>query len=605
MADNFNLINFKRGTLADLQALNTAANRSKIEVGTFYLTIDEGSNAPESTRLFIGREVPNPEGSGTIKKVVPVNQGIVKVDNVNALNTNTVEGNFQAGDFAYVAAGNIFAVYDGAAWKQINSVGTDTYISDIETTITVNSNVATIAQVGAYNQDHADQPFNGMQIAGDDGVTLSVTAGAADTDPDTLVIHGDEYTLANGSASSNEVAVSLTSTQNNNSSFTIKGGDNITLTTPTTGTDAGKLVISAADPIEVTDLNIENKANNGNGFTFEILQSDASKDITEDFDPQIVLGSHTSSPIHFVDGVATLDVYTKDELNTALQGLNAMRYRGTVGTNGTAGPTVAALQNVKLGDTYKVIEDGLVLPQANSASGTAEILHLGDIVIASGGTESSQTDLDNGGILNGTIIYTVIPSGDETDTTYKFTSATHGISLQPNPGDSTAGSFALVQGSQIALTDGGSVTEGVADKTVTIAHGTITRETDVTNNTPQEMVYNNMLEAAKLTVPVITDITLDNGHVKKWTITNYDVIDTNADLDSVSYAVSASNNVATIANTVGLMKNYSGADETAQTQTGSFVLSSENLAVTAPAVAAGANPEVRVNLVWGTIPSAA
>ena len=598
MADNFNLINFKRGTLADLQALNLEANRSKIEVGTFYLTIDEGSSAPESTRLFIGREVTS--GSETIKKIVPVNQGIVKVDDKNALVNNTLQGNFQAGDFAYVQTGNIFAIYDGASWKQINSVGTDTYISDLVTSINVTDNVATISQVGSYNQDRADANFAGMKIAADDGLTLTKTAGASGQ-PDTLTIHGDEYTLAKGSASSNEVEVSLTSTQNNDSSFTIKGGDNVTLTTPTAGADAGKLVISAADPIEVTDLNIENKANDGNGFTFEILQSDESGNaITEDFDPQIVLGTHTNSPIHFVNGVATLNVYTKDELNTALQGLNAMRYRGTVGSGGSAGASVAALQNVKLGDTFKVVEEGLVLPAANSATSNAEILKVGDVIIASGGTESSQTDLDTGGILNGTILYTVIPAGDETDTHYKFTSATHGINLQPTPGDDTTGSFALVQGSQISLTDGGSETNGVANKTVTVAHATIARETDVTNDTPQEMAYNNMLEAAKLTVPVITDITLDNGHVKKWTITNYDVIDTNADLDSVKYTATASNNAATVTNTVGLKKNFTGASDTAQTKTGAFILSSENLTVTAPTVAAGANPEIKLNFVWGS-----
>ena len=98
MADNFNLINFKRGTLASLQALTSA----QIEEGTFYLTLEEGSGAPESARLFIGRNI-----DGT-KKVVPVNQGIVTVTNVEDL--NTLAGNFQAGDFAYVSNGNILAV---------------------------------------------------------------------------------------------------------------------------------------------------------------------------------------------------------------------------------------------------------------------------------------------------------------------------------------------------------------------------------------------------------------------------------------------------------------------------------------------------------------
>ena len=99
-----NLIQFKRGTMQALEALMT--NKSGID-GTFYLTIDDdatGTNNPsKSSRLFVGRA----DGS-----IVPVNQGIITVSNINQL-TDGITGKWHAGDYAYVTGSNILAIYDG------------------------------------------------------------------------------------------------------------------------------------------------------------------------------------------------------------------------------------------------------------------------------------------------------------------------------------------------------------------------------------------------------------------------------------------------------------------------------------------------------------
>ena len=63
-------------------------------------------------------------------------------------------------------------------------------------------------------------------------------------------------------------------------------------------------------------------------------------------------------------------------------------------------------------------------------------------------------------------------------------------------------------------------------------------------------------------------------------------------MSSVSSAASAASNVATVTTTVGLTP-YTGA--TASTAQGSFKLRSDNLTVTAPTVASGAAPEVKIN----------
>ena len=101
MANNESLIQFKRGTLAKLQSLTS----EQIEEGCFYLTQDTDQ---DSARLFIGRAFE--EDGTTVNKVVPVNQGIIKVATTNDLKNDTVDGKFKPGDFAYVETGNILAI---------------------------------------------------------------------------------------------------------------------------------------------------------------------------------------------------------------------------------------------------------------------------------------------------------------------------------------------------------------------------------------------------------------------------------------------------------------------------------------------------------------
>jgi hypothetical protein len=82
MANNpSNLIQFKRGSMADLERL--MSSNSGID-GTFYLTVDDdasgsSNNPSKSSRLFVGRA----DGS-----IVPVNQGIITVQTIDDLTEN-------------------------------------------------------------------------------------------------------------------------------------------------------------------------------------------------------------------------------------------------------------------------------------------------------------------------------------------------------------------------------------------------------------------------------------------------------------------------------------------------------------------------------------
>lgn len=95
-----------------------------------------------------------------------------------------------------------------------------------------------------------------------------------------------------------------------------------------------------------------------------------------------------------------IDFYTKNEIDTKLNTIDALHYRGTVGGQG-ATVSVLPTENVKIGDTYKVITAGTY---------GSQVADIGDLFIATG-TETN-------GIIGPDLQWTYIPSGDETDTTY-------------------------------------------------------------------------------------------------------------------------------------------------------------------------------------------
>ncbi len=563
-----NLIQFKRGTMAALETL--IASHGGID-GTFYLTIDDdasGSNTPnKSSRLFVGRS------NGDI---VPVNQGIITVTNLSDL-TNNIEGKWHAGDYAYVTTGNILAIYDGKTWKQINAVGENFFTNDFKTFAEASNNVATVTprvydnQMGNDIEHYYDAAF---EIDGANGIQVTATNRTSDT-PAKVTITGDTYELSRSAAASNQTTISLDSENtDNNSAVTIKGGDRVTVTT------SGDNVIELESKnFEVTEVAIGSE---GTGFTVGVTQAyDADATVTsQPIDPTIVLGTNTSSPIHFVDGTATLPVYTKDEIDAQKKALNAMVYKGTVGTIdaehvGSYAASIAAMEAPSVGDTFKIIGSNNTLPAEKSADGKAHTLKEGDVLIANG-TEDPTT-----GLITSGLVFDVIPAGDEVDSQYEFTGIEHGVQLTGNY-DAIAdkGSFALAAGTQIELEDNNDST----DKVVTVKHTTITTAAATTNAATNATTQQN---SGNLTLPVISNISIDNGHVTGWTIQNYEVIDTSVEIGSMSTVASAENNVATVATTLNYTTQL-GADATADS---SFTVSSDNLNVTA------SGSDVKVNFV--------
>ena len=124
----FNLINFKKGTLARLETLKS---NSGVEEGTFYLTIDDQK---QTSRLFIGTSATT---------ALPVNSNISIVANTSDLDAAGAATPFNDGDFAYVSNGNILAVKIGNAWHQINAPDSRA-VKSLTPSITTTGGIATI-----------------------------------------------------------------------------------------------------------------------------------------------------------------------------------------------------------------------------------------------------------------------------------------------------------------------------------------------------------------------------------------------------------------------------------------------------------------------------
>jgi hypothetical protein len=202
--------------------------------------------------------------------------------------------------------------------------------------------------------------------------------------------------------------------------------------------------------------------------------------------PQIKLKSTDSNTIKFTNGTATLDVYSKSEVDNLitnkLVGLNPMRYMGLTSAKWPkAGENLVAGEiykpgDVALGDTYKVNEDkkytttgkyisNQILPQG------AQWAKKGDIFIATG------TEVE--GVIGNDFSWDYIPSGDDNAVTYEGASITHGIKIQESASSGTQSLIAQLQlqaGNSITLTD---VSETPSDdpktNTITITHDNVTR----------------------------------------------------------------------------------------------------------------------------------
>lgn len=551
---------FKRGSQSALDAIRTA--KTAVE-GAFYLTED-------SHRLYVGTAE---------KDAVPVNEGITTVTTIQDLpdpsGMTTAEKALMAGQFYYIsgtsiAPVNILAVFNGQNWTQINA-SSNTTITKIKEEITVAGSTATIKETIT---DSAGTNHNGsfeITVAG--GLTLSV-----DTAKDTLTIDASVLKQNLGyTVDDYGVDVKLSNPSTSENKFRIEEGNtNITIEENSAKTG---IKISAKDT-KLTQI--------GSGFTddtngFELTIKDtAGTSIVSTLDPIIRINGNSITDTHFeTGGIANLPVYSKDEIDARMKGVDAMTYKGTIGEGGTGyDGTSTPILNVKIGDTYKVITKNIV-----------DKAIVGDIIIARPKDNTIVEDVD-GYLPSDGIAWDLIPSGNE-DTTYKGYAIANGMSLKSDVDGSVVAAF-TVAGDDTYLTVTDSANDGAANNTVIVSHNTIKIENGEEVNVRQVANSLDTYVQSTLTHTFAQDVIKDAaGHVKGITPAAVVMNDTNATLDSaMTMDVSATANVATVDMTTTLRQS-SGRTKTAK---GAFKLASnnDNLEITAD----DTTDTITMSLVW-------
>ena len=532
-------VGFKLGTQAKVDELLKTPGTAVIE-GSFYLTND-------THRLYIGQKANSSDANA---QLFAVNEGVITVATISDLpNVSEDNGSVYAGRFYYVTAGNILCVHNGKAWVQINS-NTDTTITEHSASVSAENNVGTITdKIKLSNNKDKNASYT---ITGTNGITITGTGTA-------LTLSGDTYTLS-GTVANNAATLKLNSTNtDNDSSVVISGTSNVTVTQDAS---TKKITVDAKDTTvkEVTGSNA--KA----GFTITVKDTgNAEKSGT--IDPQIKVGKTKTSTVHFVDGIATLDVYSASDIDDKMKALNAMTYKGTLGTDGT----ISALptDEVSVGDSYLVSTRQTI----NNKN-----VYPGSLIIARG-TEDPTT-----GYITGNIIWDIVQSTQDSDTTYDFESIEGGIQMRSST-NHLVGSIKIAGDGNYITASSQSAANEDQNQVITLSHKTITQADSTETALTQNKVGNT-------DITTVVGVSRDTaGHVTGIKTKKITLVDTNSAVSAVSYATSVASNVGTVTGSV-TTKNAANADTT---KTGTFTLASDTMAVTANGVNG-----LKVDLTWGS-----
>ena len=586
------LLGFKVGTQESVD--NILSTGSGAVHGCFYLTKD-------THRLYVGNEDTS---------LSAVNEGIEFISTWDALQaiaasaSSSVSGaKYLTGRFYYVADRNVLCVYNGRNWVQLNE-NTNTTVESVENVVTANNNVATVSTAvidstyqsgGSGSQGYFDDSFT---ITGSNGITVTGSGKA-------VTLTGDTYTLsaAANTNNSNNIDIKLDSSNtSNDSSVTLVKGSNITLSKSASGND---ITISATDTVN-TDLTID--ALSTGGFTFTVV--DTNDQVSDTVDPQIryfVSGDSSATTstagatntVSFISGIADLDVYSRAAIDSKLQAVNAMVYRGTVGTTGSGATSIT-----KSGDTTTILKNGEPVAVSigdtflTTTAGTYGNVSYqeGSLFIA---RSTDGTERADGTIDPTKLVFDVVAERSNTDTHYYLEGITNGIALH----DDTVGSPAV---GSLTINSGdawiGIAQSGTDDKVLTVTHQNVTR----TNTTGTQVTQT---AGSNITVPVITAVNSDaKGHITGIETTNYLIKDSNTELTSMSTTTSAYADTTNkyTAGVVNTTVNVTYGDSTTDSESSAVVFSSSSLTISdndARPTALNGNVTpggLQIEMVWGS-----
>lgn len=564
---------FLQGTQAKLDGMTSST------VGAFYLTND-------THRLYLGM-------SATAAPV-PVNQGVTFLANENALpNMNSASDEQKknvAGQFYFLTDKNILCVYSNNQWVQINS---DTTIKEVKFGAEADTNGGVNVSLAITDTRNTIKTADNLILKGNSNVTIKASdatiSGSAVKVITFSVPDGDTYSLGTeitngvdfGSTNANGGVgkIILNASKGADTSVNIEAGKNIKITG--SGTNDKDIKIEGKDfglnSVTVTPEKAE-------GFSITI-KNNANQQKDGFLNPIIKVDTNTAK---YVKGTADLSnfVYSKKQVDDKFVGLDAMRYMGTVASIND----LVALTDVENGNTYKftgadIKVSSLTADQKTkiNTEGLTEI-HRGDVFIAKG-TEVS-------GVLVGDWTWDVIPSGDESDTTYKFQGSDTGIILK-EAGGQDRGTLDFATNKYLSVAT--NVSADKLNTTVIVNHKELT--TPINNNAePTAKGKMTAGSANESTYEFVTHkVSVDGaGHVTDIVKEKHTIVDThnNIQRDGTGTKVETSTEAGavTVAPTVQ-MKDGDKADL-------SFDVASKSLKVTA-----GTNakiPTVNIELEWGS-----
>lgn len=428
-----------------------------------------------------------------------------------------------ATDTTYELTGsnNIITLSDGSNKHPI------AVASGSKITATVEDNTLTIAHAGLAKAN----AVTGDDISLDEDARFTVITGieAADghvtsyTVQEVMVPDYDnttyDFVIANGT---NSAEVQLKgSTAGAETNMEIAGGTDVVVTGNADGnivnvahkTYAAVTPNKAANPENVDDggtFTVVNGITTNNGHITGIQTKDVKLTAQKDYSPRSVAVSANNTGSIVVDvtdaqgtkasgsadkalymtvngtkvyNQGSIEFYTKDQIDSKINGIDAMRYKGTVGG---VGATVSDLpiSGVAIGDTYMVATEGVY------GSHQCEI---GDLLIATG-TETN-------GVITSGLTWTYVPAGDDTDTQFELQLADNVITLRNLTATEDAGTVEIKGGDKINV----STTDGV----ITVKHADL--------DAPKGSEAEGVKPVFGGSFTVLDSITAADGHVTAYT----------------------------------------------------------------------------------------
>ena len=551
---------FKRGLKANLSA-------ASIVDGNVYVTTDEGAMYVDvgSSRVRLGDF-----------KEYATFQALQQL-NTNQLDTQALY---------YVTDGNMLIKWTGnpndsnGGWVQINSqTALSSLIGSVKTAGSAVTGGVSVTQTIRDTATNIVAQSN-LNFISADSDKLKITS-AMDTNnnyailtftPDSIVENA-AISVSNDNSNQNTAILTIT----NNKTGTNAQGTSVS-TTGTSSTlsitGSGISVVEDNGVLVLTNqggVTAVNEAFDANGVltvsatlnTGDTVAPTTGHTVT----PTITYGNTGASSAVFANGTAALSVYTKSEvdtkISTELKAINAMTYKGSIGTETGDVDSDLPTSNVHNGDVYKVSTNGTY------GNGVYDNCHIGDMFIAVG----NETD---GVIPSNGLSWSYIPSGDDESAQYtlQYNSTNQKIELQDT-------SHAAVG----QITAGTDITFGGTGSSITLGHANVTR-TNTTGTARTQASGND------LTFSVVTGITTSaTGHITGVETTSITVADT------ANYLTGVSNTVGTSSGTGSNTKiTVAVADVTSGSVTTDIKFHSDSLEFSRDTT----NNVTSIDFTWGT-----